>query len=260
MDEPAFLTPAGDPIPGVSREQMERIDRLAMEEYRIGLLSMMENAGRGLAHVIRDHPENVRNGDAAIDGPPDSAVILAGGGNNGGGGLVAARHLANRGVDVSIVLDRSPSELQGAVAQHTETAFALDCPIHRVPDSDAKSTLHPVLEGADVLVDAIVGYGLDGPLRGAAKTLVSIVNSVDRPVVSLDVPTGRDASTGEVLGTAVDPNAVVTLALPKLGLESVACPVFLVDIGLPPALYEQLSLSYRNPFDSDIVRVTTGGE
>lgn len=258
MDEPVFLTQEEDRIPGVSREQMERIDQLAMEEYRIDLLSMMENAGRGLAHVIRGHNENIRRGEEGTDFP-ESAVILAGGGNNGGGGLVAARHLANRGVDISIVLDRSPSDLDGAVAQHTETAFALDCPVHRVPESDAKSTLQPVLEDADLLVDAIVGYGLDGPLRGPAKTLVSVVNSVDRPIVSLDVPTGLDATTGEVLGSVVDTDVVVTLALPKLGLESVAATLFLVDIGLPPALYDHLSLDYRNPFDSDTVRLTTEG-
>jgi NAD(P)H-hydrate epimerase len=240
---------------------MQSVDRTAIEEYRIALLSMMENAGRGVASVVRNLPGAIRDGEPAaldaqpvtFDAPPARVVVLAGGGNNGGGGLVTARHLANRGVDVSIVLDRSPSDLEGPVAQHTETAFALDCPVHCVPESEQDSGLLDVLDTADVLVDAVVGYGLDGPLRGHAATLVDLANRASPPVVSLDVPTGRDATSGEVLGDAVRPTLVVTLALPKTGLESVTAPIVLADIGLPPALFRSLDISYENPFVDDTV-------
>jgi NAD(P)H-hydrate epimerase len=231
---------------------MRSVDRTAIEEYRIALLSMMENAGRGAASVIRDPPASVRE-DSELDVFPGRVVVLTGGGNNGGGGLVTARHLANRGIDVSIVLDRSPTELDGPVAQHTETAFALDCPVHCVPESEHESRLFDVLDTADVLVDAVVGYGLDGPLGGHAETLVGLANRASTPVVSLDVPSGRDATTGEVRGRAVRPDLLVTLALPKTGIEPVTAPLVLADVGLPPALFQRLDVPYEDPFDDDTV-------
>ncbi|WP_340098883.1 NAD(P)H-hydrate epimerase [Salinibaculum salinum] len=101
-----------------------------------------------------------------------------------------------------------------------------------------------------LVVDALVGYGLGGPLRGTAAELVEAIP--DRTtVVSLDVPTGRDATTGEEPGRAVDADRVVTLALPKTGLVGVNCSLLLADIAIPSVVYDRLDILYDGVFGGD---------
>lgn len=97
-------------------------------------------------------------------------------------------------------------------------------------------------------MDALIGYGLAGPVRGTAAALVEAMNDSAAPVLSLDVPSGRNATTGEAPGNAVDPARALTLALPKTGLRTLDCPVYLADISLPATLYERLDIDYENPF------------
>ena len=104
-------------------------------------------------------------------------------------------------------------------------------------------------DSADIVVDALIGYGLTGPVREPAESLIRAVNRHGAPVVSLDVPSGVDATTGETLGDAVEPDRTVTLALPKTGLRNRVEPVFLADIGIPRAVYERLDIEYEGPFD-----------
>jgi len=96
-----FRTESGRQVAAVTAAEMRDVDRTAVEEFGLSLLQMMENAGRNLARHVRDTGH-------------EPVVVLAGNGGNGGGGLCAARHLANREVDVSVVLDRSPENLEGA--------------------------------------------------------------------------------------------------------------------------------------------------
>ena len=104
--EVIFRTEAGIAVPALSEAQMREVDRVAVQEFGLGVLQMMENAGRSLAmHVM----ELLRGRDG---GP----VILAGPGGNGGGGLCCARHLHNRGVDVQLLLSREPDELGSAAS------------------------------------------------------------------------------------------------------------------------------------------------
>jgi NAD(P)H-hydrate epimerase len=107
-----------------------------------------------------------------------------------------------------------------------------------------------LLEGSDeqVVVDALVGYGLDGEVRSPARECIDAVNGGSHPTVSLDVPSGVDATTGETLGVAVSPDRTVTLALPKTGLETVDGVLFLADIGIPKTVYTRLGIGYQDPF------------
>jgi NAD(P)H-hydrate epimerase len=225
MTQPSFRTLGGTCVPAVTADEMRDVDRVAVEEFGIDLLQMMENAGRNLAWHAREMGEEI--------------TVVAGPGGNGGGGLVCARHFHNRGIPVRVVLDRSPADLAGAAAhQHSileETGITVTVgadPIGR----------------SDLLVDALIGYGLSGPVRGSAADLVAAMNRSAAPVLSLDVPSGRDATTGDEPGDAVDPARVVTLALPKTGLRGLDCPLYLADISLPAALYERLDIDYTNPF------------
>jgi len=202
-----YPTIPADSVPWLSIEEMAEADRLAVEEFGIDLLQMMEHAGWALASLV----------DSMA--PAGDVVVLAGGGNNGGGGLSAARHLVNRGRTVSVVL--SSDRPGGAARHHLRTLEAMGItPLDEPPD-------------VQVVVDALVGYGLDGSLRGTAAELAGW--SQDRTVISLDFPSG--------LGNqgAVEPTATLTLALPKEGLREVR-PLYLGDLGLPSTLWAAMGL------------------
>lgn len=226
MQAGAFETPDGSPVPAVTAEEMRAVDRIATRSVGLGLIQMMENAGRNLArNVLAESPERV--------------AVLAGDGGNGGGGLACARHLANRGVDVRLVLDRDPEDLSGATAQQFRVLSAMDVPVAPAPDD------------ADLVVDALVGYGLDGPARGEVARLIEAANDCSAPVFSLDVPSGTDATTGEAPGDAVAADRVVTLALPKTGLAARSESVVLADIAIPAVVYDRADLGHDSPFTDE---------
>lgn len=232
MERSSFRTPAGVPISSVTADEMRAVDRIAVEEFGLALLQMMENAGRALARHVR-----------SIGGEP--VHVIAGNGGNGGGGLAGARHLANRDVEVAVVLDRDPKALTSETARQYRILDEMGVPIAAGTDALAAD------DNAGVLVDALIGYGLSGRVRDPTRSLVETVNQRDAPVVSLDVPSGIDATTGETLGTAVDPDRTLTLALPKTGLSERNEPLVLADIGIPHAVYRRLDLEYQNPFEAD---------
>jgi len=227
MDE--FETDDGRPVPAVTAAVMGEVDRVAVEETGPQLLSMMENAGRNLAGAAREAADG--------DGP---IAVLAGGGGNGGGGLAAARHLATGGREVRVVLDRPPGELGGATATQWATLSAMDV---------APAEPEAALSGAAVAVDAVLGYGLAGAPRGRAAELVEAVEGFDGPTLSLDVPSGVDATTGERPGAAVAPDRTLTLALPKTGLAAAEGELALGHIGIPAVVFERAGVDYRSPFD-----------
>lgn len=229
-----FVTASGRPVPAVDTEGMREVDRVAVEDAGLELLQMMENAGRTLAATAR----------AMVEPATGPVVVLAGNGGNGGGGICAARHLANHGDDVRLVLDRDPDDLTGAAATQYGIVAETDAPVDWTGDAGE------ILAGAGVVVDALVGYGLDGVLEGRVAYLVSAANRVDARVCSLDVPSGVDATTGETDGPAVEPARTLTLALPKTGLASGAVgELHLADIGIPAGVYDRVGIDYEQPFD-----------
>lgn len=236
MAEQLFRTEDGRPVPAVTAEEMRVVDRVAVDEVGLELLQMMENAGRNLATAVRDQTNE-----------EEPVVVLAGSGGNGGGGLACARHLVNHGRSLSVVLDRPPEQLSGAPATQYRILDAMDVPIGIGPDAVPEDGF---------VVDALVGYSLNGPLRGTAANLVDSLGDGQR-VVSLDVPTGRDATTGKERGSAVDPDAVVTLALPKTGLCGLNCPLLLADISVPRVVYTQLHIDVDEIFDGSYLRALT---
>ncbi len=221
-----FQREDGLPVPAVTAEEMRRVDTLAVETFGLGILQMMEHAGRALA-------EHVLLLRAGRGGP---VVVLAGPGGNGGGGLCCARHLHNRGVPTAVALDRPVEALRGPAAAQMRALRAAGLQ----PLDDAE--IPRALAAAGVVVDALVGYGLVGPPRGRVAELIVLAGSVRAPILALDVPSGIDATTGEAPGPAIRPTRTVTLALPKTGLTSVRGDLFLADIGIPPVLYRSVGL------------------
>jgi len=235
FDDGAFVTSGGVRVPAVTAAAMREVDRVAVEEVCLPLLSMMENAGRNLAKASR----------AVVGGQPRNAVVVAGGGGNGGGGLAGARHLENHGTDVTVVLDRPREELEGAPAQQVNALSATDATV--VDGEDAvQEGIEAVLD-VDVVVDALVGYGLTDALDGTAGDLAQVIDQGARRALSLDVPSGFDATTGDAPGRAVHPDATLTLALPKTGLDAVPGDLLLGDIGIPAGVYERAGVPAPPP-------------
>ena len=252
----AFPARAVPTVPAVTAAQMREIDRLAVHDAKLTLLQLMENAGRSLALVVREFFPTPRDGVEPAERGPESerttqasVLVLAGKGGNGGGVLAAARHLRNWGIDVQVVLSAPPSGLLPASAEQLH-------PLHR----DGVRALWPGaaefderfpedLKRAAVVLDGLIGYGLEGPLRGDVAVLVDAVLDRAPPVVvSLDVPTGFDATSGAVYSSGVVATATVTLALPKTGLlqgdaASAVGELLLADIGIPGYIYERMGIT-----------------
>lgn len=231
-DSVAFQTEDGVPVLAVTAEQMREVDRVAMEQFGLGILQMMENAGRNLA-------ENVL---AMLDGVKGEIVVLAGSGGNGGGGLCCARHLHNRGFQVWLVLDREAEKLTGAARNQLGILQAAGL------QPMAPGQVEEVISRSEIVVDALIGYGLRGAPRERTAELIELCNLAAAQVLSLDVPSGLNATTGEAPGVVVRPDRTLTLALPKTGLEHVPGEVYLADIGIPPEVYQGLDLSVEPLF------------
>lgn len=231
MSRSSFRTPAGRDVTAVTAAEMRDVDRVAVDEVGLKLLQMMENAGRVLAWNV----------SAVREAEP--VVVAAGSGGNGGGGMAGARHLANREVPVEILLDRPPGELTGAAAHQYRILEEMGIPhtvgVDRIAGSDERV----------IIVDALIGYGLDDVVRSPASDYIKAMNDRPDPVVSLDIPSGVDATTGETIGSAVEPDRTLTLALPKTGLEAVPGELFVADIGIPETVYERLGIEYTGLFE-----------
>jgi NAD(P)H-hydrate epimerase len=233
MDRIYFQTDEGIRIPAVTEAEMREVDRLAVEEYQLGILQMMENAGRNLSLLVMDQSDDVAR----------QISILAGSGGNGGGGLCCARHLHNRGYDVKIFLSKPTTSLRGAArAQMTilESAGVL---------ISALSNAEGALATSQLIIDALIGYSLSGPPTGETEQLIHLANSSSAPILSLDLPSGVDATNGTTPGVSVEASSTLTLALPKTGLQAYTGSLHVADIGIPPELYQSLGFE-PPPFPS----------
>jgi NAD(P)H-hydrate epimerase len=222
-----FRTESGKIAPAITAAQMREVDRIAVEVFGLGLLQMMANAGRNLAGNVIE-----MLGVAA-----GRVVVLAGAGGNGGGGIACARHLHNRRFNVAIVLDRDATAMTGAAAAQLGILAAAGLA------AAAPGKAEGLVATADLVVDALIGYSLTGAPRARAAELIALCNASARRVLSLDVPSGLDATTGAAPGLVVRPDRTLTLALPKTGLALVPGDLYLADIGIPPEVYARLGIS-----------------
>ncbi|MFQ5603803.1 MAG: NAD(P)H-hydrate epimerase [bacterium] len=232
-----FYTKIGLPIPAVTREKMREIDRLAITELGPNLFQMMENAGRSLASLAMNFlGESWKNARIRV---------LAGTGGNGGGGICAARHLANRGLKVGLSITH-PQRLN-SVAEFQRQVFQATA-----GEEMAIENLHD--EPADLILDAVIGYNLKGAAAGRAAETIQWANRQPAPILSLDVPSGLDATTAETPGVCINARWTLTLALPKTGLLPEKCgQLFLADIGIPATVYERAGLRITSPFDKQFI-------
>lgn len=239
MTTEAFTTDAGIRVPAITSDQMREVDRVAMEEVGPNLYQMMENAGRNLAVTVLETLA------AAWSHTP--ITVLSGTGGNGGGGICAARHLANRGADVTVLIS-DPERLTPVPKEQLEIYRST---AGKVAEVSALEAVRPGL-----IVDAIIGYSLQGPPRDVARRLIDWTGAQSAPVISLDVPSGVDATSGETSGAHVCASVTLTLALPKTGLDAGASgDLWLADIGIPAEVYRRVGIDVPTGLFGDRFRV-----
>ncbi len=218
------------------------------EEVRISLLQMMENAGRCLATRARA----MLGGDAR----GRQIVVLAGRGGNGGGGLAAARRLFGWGAAVTVVLAQPPKDMRGVPRQQLTILEWIGVPVRLAADG-----ISELFTGADLVIDALIGYSLRGAPTGAVAALIEAANASGRPMLALDLPSGLDGDSGEASDPTIRATETLTLALPKRGLLSPAArpwvgQLYLADISVPEKVYRRLGLTVGPIFaESDIIPI-----
>jgi len=227
-----FVTNTGLIVPAVTKEQMFEVDCIAVEKTGPNLFQMMENAGRNLALTVIDLMKEKSLGKKAL--------IFAGAGGNGGGGICAARHLLNHSYEPIVILsnEKKMREIPAYQLRIFRKSGGQIIPIEKVKG------VNP-----DIIVDAIIGYSLISAPRGDVLEMINFINRNNIPKISLDIPTGVLATTGENPGEFVKPHKTITLALPKTGLYPEKCgEIILTDIGIPKFVYEKIGLKYNSPF------------
>ncbi|MEA2361721.1 MAG: ADP-dependent NAD(P)H-hydrate dehydratase / NAD(P)H-hydrate epimerase [Thermoleophilaceae bacterium] len=210
MTPPAWLDPLYDAA------EMRAADAWAIERQGVPSLDLMERAGEGLARVT------------AAAARPGPVRVVVGKGNNGGDGLVVARLLRQDGYEVDVLAAAALDELRGDALAN----------LRRLPGPPPEPFAAERLEGSGAVVDALLGTGFEGAPREPLASAIAAINRQDAPVVACDVPSGVDASTGEVEGEAVRAVATATFHGPKFGLyvnpgKEHAGSVEVVEIGIP---------------------------
>jgi len=218
------------PLPDA--EQQRAIDTWAIQDRGIPSTTLMERAGAGLADVVQ----------ARV--PDGRVVVVVGKGNNGGDGLVTARLMRDAGREVDVLLLAAGEELRGDARANFE----------RLSDPEPRLFEPAALSGAAAIVDAILGTGFSGEPRDPARSAITAINQAagDAVVIACDVPSGVDASTGEIAGEAVRADATATFSAAKPGLwispgKTHAGEVVMIDIGIPPGAPVQPMIGLIEP-------------
>ncbi len=212
----------------LSRQQVRRVDKFAIDTLGICGAVLMENAGR----AITDEISRFISGLAG-----KSVAIVAGPGNNGGDGFVVARHIVIRGGKSKVFLVAPQAKITGDAKTNLEVYRALGGDICDAT-GDSLALLAEELSSFDLLIDAIGGTGITGKLRGDLASAVRQINSAGRPIVAIDIPTGLDCDTGSPTDPTVRAQMTVTMVARKLGFDQPGASDFtgevrVVDIGIP---------------------------
>ena len=213
----------------LTAEEMAEFDRMAIEDFGIDELILMENAGSAVADVARLMLGGAERGR--------TVCVLVGKGNNGGDGLVAARHLNNWGAQVSLVMGGERADLKAIPAKQLATLEKMGVSPRGAGEG---------LEGCGLVIDALFGYNLKGSPREPAAGIIRRANSSGVSILAVDIPSGLDATLGTPGDPCVAADTTVTLGLPKAGFlneeaRSHVGSLYVADISFPDLLYRRYS-------------------
>ena len=229
-------------------KQMRDIDRKAIDEYGINELALMETAGQKAANAVHHVLKNVAK---------KSVCVLAGSGNNGGDAFVAARYLYNLGARIKIFMIGNKNNRTDSLNVQMKIIRSMGMEIQVLDSDRAWERLQVTLRFSDLIIDGILGTGFTGQLRPSVLRLVRLVNSTNKPVVSIDLPTGVESDSGQVGEAAIKATCTIALGLPKVG--HYLCPgashvgeLLINDIGIPVQLLNQNEEIHQTVVDDEL--------
>ncbi len=210
----------------ISIREAKELDLKAQKKFGMPVLLLMENAGRAVFE------ESVK-----VAKKKNNVVVLCGKGNNGGDGFAACRHFLACGIKPEIFLAGKACEVYNEAKINLDILKRMKQKIFEIDEGNLDFVRKRVL-GADFIIDALLGVGLFGDVRGVYRDLINMINSSSAYVLSVDIPSGLDANTGRVLGCCVKANKTVTFVAKKLGMTAgegvrYCGRIAVKDLGLP---------------------------
>jgi len=217
----------------VTAEEMREMDRRTIESFDIPGRVLMENAGRGATRFFLEilAPRSRRN----------RIAVAAGRGNNGGDGFVMARYLKQMGHNVTVYLLAKAGSVKGDAAANLKLLRPLNIPVREMPDVDTFGANMMEMRHQDLWIDAILGTGLTSDVRDYFREVIEFINGLEKPVFSVDIPSGLSSETGQPCGTCIQATATATFAFAKTGHvlypgAALTGALNIVDIGVPPQI------------------------
>lgn len=211
----------------ISCLEAKALDIEAREKFGISTLVLMENAGRA---VTCEAIKIVKNRHKKV-------AIFCGKGNNGGDGFVVARHLLVKGIKPDIFLAGRISDTEKEARTNLEILLKLGQKISEVEEENLYLVKQKIAK-YNLVIDALLGVGLEGEVRGVFRDLIGIINTSKAHILSVDIPSGLEATTGKVLGCCVKADKTVTFVAKKRGMVLGEGPkycgkVVVKDLGIP---------------------------
>ena len=225
----------------VTAEEMRKIDNITIRDFEVDVLILMENAGRASATLARQMLGRTIFGK--------HVACLVGGGNNGGDGMVAARHLSNWGAVVEVIAGTAQDKMKSVPLGQLHILEKMGISILWADYA---------LRDYDLLIDGLIGYGLEDNPRDRIATIIKDANTSGRPILALDVPSGMNATTGKAYDPCIRATATLTLALPKTGFLAREASLYLgdlylADISIPRKVYQSIGQK-STLFQKDILQ------
>ena len=234
-------------------KQMREIDQIAIHQYGIPEIVLMENAGVAVAKIVKNF---------LVDFSGKKVAIFAGKGNNGGDAFVVARHLHNCGIKVKVYIVGNAEKICGSSKINLDILQNMNIDILQVSSERDWDKVKIGVAFSDLLIDGLLGTGFNGELSAEMVKIINIMNDSQKLVVAIDVPSGVSIDTGKVLSSAVRANVTVTFGLPKIGLllypgASYAGKIEIIDIGLPNELLKNEHIKQNMVNDNMVKRLLT---
>ncbi len=238
----------------VTASEMQQMDQETIESFGIPGRVLMENAARGVIDVlIKTFPAN------KYFGRNQSIGIVAGRGNNGGDGFAIARYLSCMGRSVSVYLFSERPAVKGDAAANMELLDALNVPIFEITDTASLAQHHAAMCHHKIWVDALLGTGLNAEVKGLFRAVIEFLNSLNRPIIAVDIPSGLNADTGMICGACIRAHTTVTFGFPKIGHMLFPGAEFTghletIDIGIPPHIVQGIRPRHHILTSETIIR------
>lgn len=237
-------------IPTVSSEQMKLIDSFCVE-FGVSVEQLMENAGARVSELAEKMLGKVEG---------KTIIVLVGSGNKGGDGLVAARLLEQKKAKVKIILSSAVEEMKELPRKQLEKLkkTGKHARVHEIESMKQFEDAEGLLNKCDLIIDALLGFGLASAPRGLKAELIEKANDAKTkkniPILSIDIPSGLDSDTGKAYAPCIRATTTITLGLPKTGLmnedvRQFGGKLFLADIGIPEKAFEKIELKVGKIFE-----------